>query len=66
METTEAGVEGWVGVREVGEHLSQKAEWVRRYAPLIPHVRIGKQYRFRLSEVDGWLEQWRGGDEPCR
>ena len=56
-------MEKWVGVREVSEHIGQKPDWTRKYAPLIPHVRIGQQYRFRLSEVDKWLEQWRGGDE---
>jgi excisionase family DNA binding protein len=56
------GTEPWVSVAEVAEHLGQTKEWVRKRAPLIPHVRIGRQYRFRLSEVDSWIEQWRGGE----
>lgn len=55
-------IEPWVSVKEVAEHLQQTANWVRHYAPTIPHVRVGRQYRFRLGEVDAWFEQWRGGE----
>ena len=61
METIE--VEPWVSVKEVAEHLGQSPVWIRKYAPLIPHVRVGRQYRFRISEVDRWIEQWRGGED---
>jgi excisionase family DNA binding protein len=61
METLEK--ERWVSAADVAEHLGQPVTWVRKYAPLIPHVRVGRPYRFRLSEVDAWMEQWRGGDE---
>lgn len=62
METTIAG-EPWIDVKQLAEHWSQTPEWIRRYAPLIPHVRLGRQYRFRISEADQWLEQWRGGED---
>lgn len=55
--------EPWVDVKAVAAHLGQSPKWVRHYAPLIPHVRVGRAYRFRVSEVDQWIEQWRGGDE---
>lgn len=56
-------MEKWVGVPELAEHFGQTERWVRKYAPLIPHVRVGRQYRFRVSEADAWIEQWRGGDD---
>lgn len=55
--------EPWVTVKEVAEHLCQTENWVRSYAPTIPHVRVGRQYRFKLNEVDKWYEQWRGGSD---
>lgn len=55
-------VEPWVSVKDVAAHFGQTEDWVRKYAPLIPHVRVGRQYRFRISEADEWVEQWRGGD----
>ena len=50
-----------MGVKEVAAHLQQTENWVRKYAPAMPHVRIGRQYRFRMSEVDAWMEEMRGG-----
>ena len=55
--------EKWVDAKALAAHFMQSAQWVRRYAPLIPHVRMGRAYRFRISEADKWFEQWRGGEE---
>ncbi|WP_081765896.1 MULTISPECIES: helix-turn-helix domain-containing protein [unclassified Arthrobacter] len=54
--------EPWVGVPAVARHLDRSKDWVRKYARHMPHHRVGREYRFRLSEVDKWLESWRGGD----
>lgn len=55
-------LEHWVGTRAVAEHLGRTERWVRQYAPAMPHYRIGKEYRFKLSEVDRWIDTyWRGG-----
>lgn len=57
-------MEPWVAVPFIAKHLGMTADWVRQYAPAMPHVRVGRQYRFRISEVDNWFENWRGGDLP--
>ena len=46
--------EGWVGVRDIAEHLgiSRRTLYNRMQEGLIPHVRIGRRVRFKLSEVD--------------
>lgn len=48
--------------RELGEHLGFKAgtivDWYE--AGEIPGFKIGGRLRFRLSEVEAWLEQHRG------
>jgi hypothetical protein len=59
----ETSPEPWINVHTLAAHWDQKETWVRKYAPLIPHVRVGKQYRFRISEADKWFEQWRGGEQ---
>jgi hypothetical protein len=56
-------IEPWVDVHALALHFGQSEKWVRKYAPLIPHVRVGRQYRFRMSEANAWLEQWRGGED---
>lgn len=60
---TSLELEPWSDVHQLAAHFGQTEKWVRKYAHLIPHVRVGRQYRFRISEADAWLEQWRGGEE---
>jgi predicted DNA-binding transcriptional regulator AlpA len=55
--------------RELGEVLGFSAAWVqdRFEAGELPGFRISGRLRFRLSEVEGWLETKRagaGGDAP--
>lgn len=58
-------LEPWVGVKEVAVHLGVTERWVRSYAQEIPHARPGKAYRFKLSEVEDWVERWRSaGSDP--
>ncbi|MFC4536621.1 helix-turn-helix domain-containing protein [Sphaerisporangium dianthi] len=50
--------ERWVGTREVALHLGKPTSWIydnviRRG---IPHRKVGNQYRFRLSEIDKWMD----------
>lgn len=51
--------ERWVNSKAVGEHLGKSAQWVRAYGLRrgIPHSYLGRQLRFRLSEVDQWLKE---------
>jgi excisionase family DNA binding protein len=46
--------EGWVGIKETAEHLkiSRRTLYNRMEEGLIPHVRIGRRVRFKLSRVD--------------
>lgn len=56
------GLEPWVGTQVVADHLGKPESWV--YANVqrlgIPHRRLGKQFRYRLSEVDAWMNVQRG------
>ncbi|MBQ8666225.1 MAG: helix-turn-helix domain-containing protein [Lachnospiraceae bacterium] len=49
--------EKWVNLSDVAEHLSVSEDTVRNWikACKIPFYKAGKQYKFRLSEVDEWL-----------
>ena len=50
--------EKWSNLEEVAEHLGVSKDtiraWIKKNA--IPYHRVGKQYKFRLSEVDAWIE----------
>ncbi len=50
-----------VGTGEVAAKLGKPASWVYSQAARlgIPRYKIGQQYRYKLSEVDAWLEAQR-------
>lgn len=49
--------EKWVNLEDVANHLSVSTDtiraWIRKGT--IPYSRAGKQYKFRISEVDKWV-----------
>ena len=60
------GAEGLLTVREVAELLRVPVSWVyertrRRGIDRLPHLKVGKYVRFRLSEIEGYLETLRCG-----
>ena len=60
-----ASEEGWVNIGEVAAHLSVGKESIYRwiYTKGFPTRKVGRLLRFRLSEVDEWVEAG-GGNEP--
>lgn len=49
--------EKWSSLEEIAEHLGVSKDTIRNWIKkdVIPHRRIGKQYRFKISEVDAWV-----------
>ena len=49
--------ERWINTDEIAAHLGKEATWVWANAPRlgIPRVKIGRCYRYRVSQVDEWL-----------
>jgi len=61
--------EPWVSVEEVASHLGVAKESVYRWieAKGLPAHRVGRLWKFRLSEVDKWIEAGGAGqDEEAR
>jgi excisionase family DNA binding protein len=50
--------EPWVSVDEVAKHLGVAKDSIYRWIETrrLPAHRIGRLWKFRLSEVDGWVE----------
>lgn len=44
---------------EVAAHLGKSPHWVQLNAKGlgIPRVRLGNHYRYRISDVDAWMEK---------
>ena len=53
-ETTER----WCSMKEIMDHLGVSRDtvlaWVKKYN--MPATRIGKLWKFRISDVDAWME----------
>ena len=51
-------LERWFSLEEIAQHMGVSRDtvrsWIRKNS--IPHHRIGRQYKFKISEVDAWVE----------
>jgi excisionase family DNA binding protein len=56
--------EPWVSVEAVAEHLGVARDSIYRWieSRALPAHRIGRLWKFKLSEVDGWVRA--GGNVP--
>ena len=50
--------EKWSNLEEIAEHIGVSKDTIRNWIKkgAIPHTRAGKQYKFRISEIDEWLK----------
>lgn len=51
-------VERWQSLDEISKHLGVSKDTIRIWIKkeTIPFHKIGRQYKFRISEVDAWVE----------
>jgi excisionase family DNA binding protein len=56
--------ESWSTIKDVTEHLGVSRESILKWiaARNLPAHKLGKLWRFRMSEVDNWLESGQAGD----
>lgn len=51
-------LERWVNLEDIAAYLSVSKDTIRSWIKkgTIPHHKVGRQYKFRVSEVDAWVE----------
>ena len=51
-------VEHWVSLEDIAGHLDVSKDTIRAWIKkgTIPYHKVGRQYKFRVSEVDAWVE----------
>ena len=56
--------EKWSSLEEFAEHLGVSKDTIRNWIKkdVIPHRRIGKQYKFKISEVDSWVNSGKSAE----
>lgn len=55
----ENNTEKWINIEEAAEHLGVKAVTIRawiRNEKGIPAHKIGRQWKFKISELDAWVK----------
>lgn len=57
-------VERWLSVEEISKHLGISKDtirlWIKKEA--IPYHKVGRQYKFKVSEVDEWVQSGESAD----
>ena len=53
--------EPWVSLEQVADHLTVSKDTIRNWIKegLLPAYKVGKMYKFKLSEVDQWVREGR-------
>lgn len=57
-------IERWYNLEEIANHLGVSKDTIRSYIKkcTIPYYKVGRQYKFKLSEVDAWVESGQSAD----
>lgn len=57
-------VERWVSLEDIAGHLDVSKDTIRAWIKKgkIPYHKVGRQYKFRVSEVDAWVESGESAD----
>ena len=57
-------IESWYNLEEIANHLGVSKDTIRSYIKkgTIPFYKVGRQYKFKLSEVDAWVESGQSAD----
>ena len=57
-------IERWLSLEEIAGHLGVSKDTIRIWIKkeTIPFHKVGRQYKFRISEVDDWSESGKSAD----
>ena len=60
----EREIEKWVSLEEIADHMGISKDTIRNNIKKeqIPYYRIGKQYKFKISEIDAWIESGKSAE----
>lgn len=57
-------VERWLSLEEISKHVGCSKDTIRSWVKkdTIPFHKVGRLYKFRVSEVDAWIESGASAD----
>jgi len=61
---TRTTAEHWSSLEEIARHIGVSKDTIRAWIKkeTIPHHKVGRQYKFKISEVDAWVESGQSAD----
>ena len=61
-------IEPWLSVEKIAEHLGVTRDSIYRWidAKGLPAHKIGRLWKFKVSEVDEWVRHWGARDDDIR
>ena len=66
MDTRIAQTEGWIGIEKAADYLGVRPatvrSWIRKNKG-VPARKIGKQWKFKCSELDAWVKSGKSAIE---
>lgn len=56
--------ERWQSLEEISKHLGVSKDTIRGWIKkgTIPNHKVGRQYKFKVSEVDAWIQSGQSAD----
>ncbi len=59
-----AETERLYSVEEIANHIGVSKDTIRAWVKkdTIPFYKVGRQYKFKLSEIDAWIESGKSAD----
>lgn len=57
-------VERWLSLEEIAKHVGCSRDTIRAWIKkgTIPYYKVGRMYKFKISEVDAWIESGQSAD----
>ena len=57
-------VERWISLEEIAKHVGCSKDTIRAWIKkgTIPYHKVGIMYKFKISEVDAWIESGQSAD----
>lgn len=59
-----SNLERWLSLEEIANHIGCSKDTIRNWIKkeTIPFHKVGRMYKFRISEVDAWIESGQSAD----
>lgn len=57
-------LERWLSLEEIANHIGCSKDTIRNWIKkdTIPYHKVGRMYKFKISEVDAWIQSGQSAD----